>query len=179
MSDLTRSYGDALYDLAQSEDLADVILSDLQEVCALFSETPAYPKLLSEPSLPKQERTELIRTALSGSVHLYTLNFLRILTEKGLIRNLSDCAECFRERYNEDRGIVEAKAVSAVKLSDLQREQLIRKLRDITGKKITLKEETDLTLLGGIRLSLMNREFDGTVRGRIEDLSRILRETTL
>ena len=37
MSDLTRSYGDALYDLAQSEDLADVILSDLQAVCALFS----------------------------------------------------------------------------------------------------------------------------------------------
>lgn len=179
MSPEARTYGDALYELSRDEGLSEQILSDLQGTLAVFKETPEYRKLLSEPSLPRDERCALISEAFRGQVHLYTLNFLRILTERSLIGAFQDCVLRFRERYNEDNGIAEASVVSAVPLTEDQKARLLSKLTEITGKRISLREETDPALLGGIRLTMENREFDGTVRGRIDALSRALRETTV
>lgn len=179
MSPEARTYGDALYELSRDEGLSEQILSDLQATLAVFKETPEYRKLLSEPSLPRGERCALISEAFRGQVHLYTLNFLRILTERSLIGAFQDCVLRFRERYNEDNGIAEASVVSAVPLTEDQKARLLSKLMEITGKRISLREETDPALLGGIRLTMENREFDGTVRGRIDALSRALRETTV
>ncbi len=175
----SKPYADALYELSRDEGISREILTDLDRTLAVFRETPGYGKLLSEPALSKAERCGLLAEAFRGQVHIYTLNFLRILTERGLIGGLSDCAARFRERYNEDNGIAEASVVSAVPLTEDERARLLRKLTEITGKRIALREETDPKLLGGIRLSIENREFDGSVRGRIQELSRILRETTV
>lgn len=179
MSPEARTYGDALYELSRDEGLSEQILSDLQGTLSVFKETPEYRKLLSEPSLPRAERCALISEAFRGQVHLYTLNFLRILTERSLIGAFRDCVLRFRERYNEDNGIAEASVVSAVPLTENQKARLLAKLTEITGKRISLREETDPALLGGIRLTMENREFDGTVRGRIDALSTALRETTV
>ena len=173
------NYGDALYDLCLSEGLTEEVLRDLAQVNEILDGTPDYFLLLSEPSLPKEERCGLLDRAFRGNVHQYTLNFLKILTERGLIRMLSECASRFRERYNGDNGIAEALVCSASPLTDRQKEALQRKLQDITGKRISMRLTTDPALIGGIRLSMDNREFDGTVQGRLETLSRILRETTL
>lgn len=172
-------YGDALYELARSEGLSGKILCDLQKLSEVFLETPDYLVLMSEPSIPASERCGLLDRAFREEVHLYTLNFLKILTERTLIRHFSECFRRFRERYNEDNGMVEAAVSSAVQLTDEQKERLLQKLQKITGKKISLICTVDPGLIGGIRLSVDNREFDGTIRGHLSALTRILKETTV
>lgn len=179
MTEQAINYGDALYELCLSEGLTQKVLRDLSDVTEIFDGTPDYLKLLSEPSLPKEERCGLLDKAFRGNVQQYTLNFMKILTERGMIRELKDCALRFRERFNQDNGIAEVSVCSAVPLSDRQQEALLEKLQDITGKQISMRLTTDPALIGGIRLSMNNREFDGTVQGRLQTLSRILRETTL
>ena len=59
------------------------ILGELDEVQQLLKQNPDYLRLLSTPSIPKKERCGLLDEALRGQVHLYVLNFLKILCEKG------------------------------------------------------------------------------------------------
>ncbi|MDC7292493.1 MULTISPECIES: ATP synthase F1 subunit delta [unclassified Butyrivibrio] len=165
-------YGQSLYDLAAEENLSEKILGEMEQVRGIFRENPDYIALLSEPSVPKNERLSLVDQAFNGSLSAYHLNFIKILIEKGLLREYSACYKRFRKSYNEAHGIAEALVTSAVSLSDAQLSQLKEKLEKISGKKILLKQKTDPDILGGVRVDLEGQLFDGTVKGRLSELRR-------
>ena len=101
MTETARMYGGSLYDLAAEEGLETRILGELDEAVALFKASPEYLHLLSTPrASPKMERCGLLDEALRDRVHLYVLNFLKILCEKGYPAGLPGCARAYRVRYN-------------------------------------------------------------------------------
>ena len=179
MTETARMYGGSLYDLAAEEGLETRILGELDEAVALFKASPEYLHLLSTPSIPKKERCGLLDEALRDRVHLYVLNFLKILCEKGTLRELSGCARAYRIRYNQAHGILEATAISAVPLTEQQRTALHTKLESLTGKTIDLKTKVDAKVLGGIRLDIEGTELDGTVQNRLASLRRDIAAVTL
>ncbi len=86
MTETAKMYGGSLYDLAAEEGLETRILGELDEVQQLLKQNPDYLRLLSTPSIPKKERCGLLDEALRGQVHLYVLNFLKILCEAVRLR---------------------------------------------------------------------------------------------
>ena len=179
MTETAKMYGGSLYDLAAEEGLETRILGELDEVQQLLKQNPDYLRLLSTPSIPKKERCGLLDEALRDRVHLYVLNFLKILCEKGTLRELSGCARAYRIRYNQTHGILEATAISAVPLTEQQRAALHAKLESLTGKTIDLKTKVDAKVLGGIRLDIEGTELDGTVQNRLASLRRDIAAVTL
>ena len=179
MTETAIRYADALYELARDEQCAGLILEQYGQVCRLLEENPDYIKVLSAVTLSKQERVEALDQAFAGSVHPYLLSCLKLMCERGTIRCACDSFTRYRKRYNEDNGILEAVAVTAVPLSDALRQSLLEKLRAVTGKQIDLQTRTDPTLLGGSRLDMDGRQLDGTVRSRLEGLRQSLTETVL
>ena len=179
MTETAKMYGGSLYDLAAEEGLETRILGELDEVQKLLKQNPDYLRLLSTPSIPKKERCGLLDEALRGQVHLYVLNFLKILCENGTLRELPGCARAYRIRYNQAHGILEATAISAVPLTEPQRAALHAKLESLTGKTIDLKTKVDAKVLGGIRLDIEGTELDGTVQNRLASLRRDIAAVTL
>ena len=179
MTQYARLYGGSLYDLAAEENLTDAIGEQMKEIRNLFRENPDYVKLLCEPSVPKTERTKLIEEAFGGQAEPYLLNFLKLLCEKKLLREFAGCCEEFTRRYNADHGIVEAVVTSAIRLKEEQMEALRAKLEKLNGKKIHLVQKTDPTVLAGLRVEMEGVQLDGTVQGRISDISKRLETTQL
>lgn len=172
-------YGQSLYDLASSENLADDILCQMQTVRQLFTENPDYVRLLTEPSIPKKQRLALLDEAFGSDMQPYLLNFLKILVENGIVRDFGGCCRRYTALYNADRGIAQAEVTSAVPLSGQQLERLRAKLEEISGKKIQLQPKVDPSVLGGLRVSLEGKLLDGTVKGRLDDLRRKVSETVM
>lgn len=179
MTEIAKMYGGSLYDLAAEEGLEARILEDIEQAAHILSANPEYLRLLSTPSLPKKERCGLLDEAFRGQIHLYVLNFLKILCENGTLRELSGCARAYRVRYNHAHGILEATVVSAVPLTKDQEKRLHRKLEASTGKTIALTAKVDPKVLGGIRVDLEGTELDGTVRSRLDGLRRDIAGATL
>ena len=179
MTQAANTYAQALYDLAKDENLGKTILEELAVLKNVFSENPEYAKLLSAPDIPKQERCGVLDEAFRGKVHPYVLNFLKILTEKGYIRQFPDCCRAFCGFYNEDNGILVVKALSAVALTAEQVEKLTAKLEATTGKTIDLQCSVDPAMLGGLRLSYDGKLVDGTVKTRLDSIGKLLKNTVL
>ena len=172
-------YGTALYELAREENAAKEILAQLAVLDRCFAQEPSYLQLLSSPNLPKTERCRILDDAFRGKIHPYVLNFLKILTEKGYIRQFSQCRKHYEQQYNLDNGIVCVTAVTAVALSDAQSEKLTKKLSSLTGKTISLCNRVDRSVLGGIRLDYDGKQMDDTVAHRLDSLGRLLQYTVL
>jgi len=172
-------YGKSLYDLSQSEGLTDRILTEMETVRDIFRENPDYIRLISEPSIPKKERLKLLDEAFTDFIHVYLLNFIKILAEKGLLREFSACFKTFRNLYNEDHGIRDALVISPNGLSDDEHKRLTEKLEQITGKKIILSEKKDPAVLGGIKVLVDGHLYDGTAQGRLNEIKRRVDETII
>ena len=168
MTKTARLYGGSLYDLASEEKLTEEMLEQLDMVRALFKEEPSY--------IPKTERVGLIHTAFEGKIHVYLLNFLKLLCENGMLREFSDCCREFRTRYNEDQGIAEAVVTSAVPLTEEQKEALKARLEKISNKTIQLTLKVDPQVVGGIRAELEGRQLDGTLQERLSGLRKKVTE---
>jgi ATP synthase F1 delta subunit len=145
----------------------------------IFNENPDYITLLSEPSIPKKERLGLVDESLGGALSPYHLNFIKILIEKGLLREYSSCYKRFRKAYNDDHGIADALVTTAVSLSDSQLKALKEKLEKVSGKKVLLEQKVDAGILGGVRVDLEGQLFDGSVKGRLSELRKKVDETVI
>ena len=179
MTEAASVYGEALYALAKDENKSDVMLRQLKALDESFAAEPDFLRLLSAPNLSKIERKEILDNCFKGKADTYLLNFLKILMEKGYIRQFSSCVKVFCERYNEEHGIMPVSAVTAVPLSDSQKEKLTAKLAGITGKQIELINTIDPACIGGVRLDYDGKRVDDTIIHRLDAVSNMLKNTIL
>ena len=135
-----------MYALALEEGLTGEILEEMKVIRTLFQENPDYVHLLSEPSIPGNERIDLIEAAFGNQAERYLVNFLKLLCERNLLREFGGCCDEYARRYNRDNGIAEATATSAVPMTEAQAEALKQKLEKLSGKKISLSLKTDPSL---------------------------------
>ena len=179
MTEVGNVYGESLYELAKEENLTKLIGDQLAVLQQAFRQEPDFIRLLSSPNLTKTERCQILDDSFRGRVHGYLLNFLKILTEKGYMRYFPDCCDAYTEHYDQDNGILRVDAVSAVELTDAQKEKLMQKLSRITGKEIALRNRIDPRVLGGIRLDYDGQRLDDTVSHRLDAIRNVLNKTVL
>lgn len=179
MTEVAKTYGDALYDLAVEENLSTQLMEEVAVMSQAFNENPEFVKLLSTPALKKEERLSVLDNSFGGKVHAHVLNFMKILVENGTIAEFSGCADEFRRRYNKDQNIEEVTAVTAVALNDQLFAQLKQKLETMTGKTVLLQNKVDPSIIGGVRLQMEGTQLEGSVQHQLEALRRRLSETTL
>ena len=179
MTEVGNVYGESLYELAKEENLTKLIGDQLAVLQQAFRQEPDFIRLLSSPNLTKTERCQILDDSFRGRVHGYLLNFLKILTEKGYMRYFSDCCDAYTEHYDQNNGILRVDAVSAVELTDAQKEKLMQKLSRITGKEIALRNRIDPAVLGGIRLDYDGQRLDDTVSHRLDAIRNVLNKTVL
>jgi F-type H+-transporting ATPase subunit delta len=179
MSQVGTVYAQALYSLAKEEHCSEAVLQELAVLNESFASEPQFVQLLSAPNLSKQERCDILDRSFRGKVQPYLLNFLKILTEKGYMRRFSDCCKAFRQLYNEDHGILEVFAYTAIPLNGDQKERLSQKLQAVTGKTIDLCNRIDPGCLGGVRLDYDGKRVDDTVAHRLGSISALLKNTVL
>lgn len=170
---VTEEYGKALWKLALEEGKTKEYLETLEGVGKIFAENPEYGKLLDTPAIPKEEKLALLDRSF-GMIETNLLNFLKILCERRAVRYIGGCVSAYRKLYREANNICEASCVTAVPLSDKQRQALTQKLSSITGKTIELSCQTDPSVIGGVVLRMDGRQFDGSIRARLDEFRKNL-----
>ena len=107
-------------------------------------------------------------------VHVYVLHLLKLLCRRSALGLLPGALEQYKVLLYAQRGILPVEAVSAVPLTEEQRQALTDRLSAKTGKTILLENTLDPALLGGVKLRYEGKELDGTAAGRLSALRRSL-----
>lgn len=179
MSQTANVYAQALFTLAKEEKLCHKMARELEALGQALQSQPEYLQLLASANLPKEERCGILDADFRGKVELYVLNFMKLLTEKGSIRQFPACCKAFLALYDEDQGILSVQAVTAVPMTAEQVKKLSEKLTAMTGKTIRLANKVDPRCLGGVRLDYGGRRIDGTVKNRLDAVGKLLKNTVL
>lgn len=177
MNEIIREYGGGLFELAQEEKLEERFLDETRQLRRLL--TRDYTRLLINPNLPKEERIRLVGEALGENVHPYLVSFVKLMTERGLATELNGCFEEYERLCLDAFAVMRATAESAVPLTDEQKKRLEERLAAHTGKRIDMTYIVNPGLIGGIKLTMGNRQIDDSIQNRLKNIADKLSETTV
>ena len=97
-------------------------------------------------------------------------NFLKVLIENGRTGVVEAVSSFYQKLRLEHFNMVEATAFTVIPMTDIQKQKLVEKLENETGKKVIFKNEINQDLLGGMLIKIGEKEIDGTVLNRLRNL---------
>lgn len=167
MTQISKEYASALFELAGEEKKEQDFLSALKRIENLLSEE--YIEILSSPNIPLRERRSLLENAFSGEEE-YVLSFVQLLCEKG---HLSRFSEILREYEALTQALSHthaARIFSAVELTESEKEKLILNLNRRMNGTVLPAFQIDESLIGGLVVEIDGRIIDGSVRHRLNEV---------
>ena len=154
---VSKTYGDALFALAVEEHMVDQLYEEAQAVAQILRENTELTRLMNHPKIEKEEKVRLIESIFKGRI----------------------CEELI-DRVKEYKKIGTAYVTSAMELTPQQKAAVEQKLLDTTKYvQFEMHYATDPALIGGMVIRIRDRVVDGSVRTKLEHLTRDLERIQL
>jgi F-type H+-transporting ATPase subunit delta len=164
-------YAQALFDLASESDRIAAVEDDLNALKAMRAESADLRRVLDSPVFDADERARALNAiAERAGFQPLTRKFLGLLAGNRRTASLPAVIEGYRRLSAAHRGAVEAEVTTAVPLTDAQREDLAAALGHSIGKAPEITHRVDPSILGGIKVKVGSRLFDGSVKSRLDQL---------
>jgi F-type H+-transporting ATPase subunit delta len=162
--------------------LADVVLArgEAQEVReelaawdALSRSNTQLLEVFRHPAITFEQKRdvldELIRRTRPRPT---TANFLKVLLQNGRLGELGEVSAQFAQELDRRSGVVTAQVTTARPLSADAQEALRARLGQLTGSSVRLQFEVDDELIGGVVTRIGSTLYDGSVRGRLQQIKQ-------
>ena len=94
------------------------------------------------------------------------------MASKNILNLIFDCEKEYARLYRKAHNIERASIISAVELSDVQKENLVKKLEKMTGKTVCADFSCDSGIIGGLVVRFENSQLDLSVKSRLEDMKK-------
>ena len=171
---VARRYALALFQLVKEQQLIDTVEEELRVVKEVFFVNEDLKAVLQSPKVSREKKKAILSTAFAA-VNPLVLNTLMLLVDRHRENEIIDVANEFSELANEERGVEAANVFSVRPLTDDERTALSVSFAKKIGKTPPRPENiVDSDLLGGIKIRIGNRIFDGSLRGKLDRLERTL-----
>jgi F-type H+-transporting ATPase subunit delta len=178
LSALGNRYAHALADVAtdaKSATRPDAVAAELREFEAALKTSPELQNALTSPAVPPGRKRAVVgRIADAITVSKVTRNFLYVLIDHRRIGLLTDIIHAFDLVVDERLGFARADVTSARELNERQQTLVTGELARLTGKQIRARYAVDGNLIGGLVARIGSTIYDGSVRGRLEQLGKRL-----
>lgn len=168
---VAKRYAAALFALALDRGQVELIDAQAQLIEDLFGHRDIRA-FFNSPRIPAATKKQVLTRQLGSQVDSVVLSLIKLLIDKRRIEQLSEIMREFDYLTDKHRGVEEVSIISAVPLTEQQREAIIDEARRFsTYGELRVVTEVDGGVLGGVKLRLGdNLVIDGTLSSRLSEM---------
>ena len=171
-------YAKATLAYANENKFSDKVAKEMQELIELHESSRQLNGLLSNPFLPNTKKQSILRSIVPNPSDV-TKKLLSLLISNNRLFLLKEVAKSYINLFNEQQGELNATVISAIPLTQNLEKQIHGKLEDFTGKKISLLNKIDKSLLGGFILKIGDMEFNSSLAYKLKTFKAKLTSNTI
>jgi F-type H+-transporting ATPase subunit delta len=176
---VSKTYGDALFDLGIEEGCMDELQEDAGFVLDALKDNEDLGKLLNNPKVDK-EKEKVMAGIFGDNVSKNMSGLLELMVSKQRHNDIADTLAYFLGKVKEYNNIGIAYVTTAVELDDRQKAAVEKKLLDTTRYvKFEMNYSVDSSILGGMIIRIGDRVVDSSIRNKLDSLTRDLRKVQL
>lgn len=178
-SAIARRYAKALFELSDAKKQTEQVEKDMLDVEAVLG-NEEFLEILKNPSLPKEKIYEIFKKVLEGSKQSkITENFCKLLGANRRLAIFPEIIREFKKLLSDARGEMTVELTTAVPLNKDQQKQIALQLKEMTGKKVELKEVINKEILGGLIVKMGSQMLDNSINGKLERLRVLQKQAAL
>jgi F-type H+-transporting ATPase subunit delta len=172
MSVFTLQYARALADVVMADKLdAREVDRQLAEFLSTFHGSKELREVFANPSIELQSKLKVLdaiapRIGMAKQVR----NFIAVLLQNDRVHAIASIVAEYRNQINVRLHIGEAEITSVRELTAEEKTKIEAKAAGLAGVTIRPVYRQDSSLLGGVVLRIGDTIYDGSVRGRLEEL---------
>merc|ERR1711920_120540 len=168
-------YARALYDFSVEQNLMHQITADFQNLEVFLEETPDLTNYLNNPLIGSDQKQELLDKTLKSELNQETFKFLSVLVQRDRINLLPTVITGYLDLVYELASIKMIEVTTAFAFTNLQKNTLIQKLKELTNaREIRLVINVDPSLIGGFLIKTESKVVDFTVKNQLQKLAKHL-----
>lgn len=177
---VSKTYGDALFELALEKGTISQIKEEVSAVKQVFEEQEELIKLLNHPKMKGEEKIQLIEKIFKGKVSDDMTGFLVIIVEKGRFADILSIFSYIEKRIKEYEKIGVAKVTAPMELTEEQKEAIVKRLLELTDyETFEVEYGIDESLIGGLVIRIDDRVVDSSIKTKLANMAKALQKIQL
>ena len=177
---ISKTYGDALFELAVEDGKVDVFMDEISELLTILKKEEELTKLMNHPKVLKEEKIQVIQNVFKGRISDEIVGFLTLIFQKERYSEAEAILEYFLDQVKEYKGIGVAYVKTAVALTEIQKKQVEERLLQTTKyRQMEMHFNVDKSLIGGMVIRIGDRVVDSSISTKIDELGRQLMKIQL
>lgn len=177
---VSKTYGEALFELAVEEGKEDEFFEEIQELKSILDANPDFAKLMNHPKILKEEKLKVLEEVFQGRVSKEILGFLYLIVSKDRYSEIDHILTFFIDEIKKKKGIGVAYVSTAAMIDEAKKKEIEDKLLATTKfQKMEMHYQVEEDLIGGMVIRIGDRVVDSSVKTRLYELQRQLLKVQL
>ena len=165
-------YAKSIYDLAMERKEVEKVRQDFQLIDKVCGQNPDFRNLLASPIVNTGKKQTIISLIFKDKLSVLTENLVQIIVRKKREMYLPDIAQRYLDLYDRRNNITRGTIISATKLEAAQKQAIVDLVKQELKTDFQVVEKVDPELIGGFKLFVGDRLFDGSIASRLRDLQQ-------
>ncbi len=168
-----KRYAQALLELSGSD--VDSVKQEFGDFTNLYNSDKDFRDFLNNPVIKTDKKQALIKSIFTERLSKNMLNLVLLLISKHRTAEIPGIYNQFVQMANETANVLDMKIIMATQLDEVQLESIKEKFRKkYNAIAVNSTEIVDASLIGGLKVIVGDKVYDGSVKGRIESLTEIV-----
>ena len=174
-SKIAAPYARALFDFSVDKNIMHQITADFQNLEIFLDESSELTDYLNNPLVSQDAKGEVLTKTLKSQVNSETFKFLMVLVSRDRINLLKSVITNYLELVYETASIKMIEVSTAFAFTNLQKDTLIQKLKELTNaREIRLIITVEPNLIGGFLIKTESKVIDFTIKNQLQQLAKHL-----
>jgi len=168
-------YSRALYDFSVEKNIMHQITADFQNLESILTNSSELEEYLNNPVVTKDAKKTVLTKVLESQINSETFKFLMVLIDRDRITLIRAVITRYLALVYETASIKMVEVSTAFPFTNLQKNTLIKKLKELTNaREIRLVITVDPDLIGGFLITTSSKVMDYTIKNQLQNLAKHL-----
>ena len=165
-----------MFAVAIEADRMDEFFEAAIDLAEILRTNEDFSKLMNHPKIMKEDKVKIVEETFGTRLPKEFVGLMTLMVEKGRANEMLPVFDYFVALVKEEKKIGKADVTTAIDISDAQKEQIEKKLLETTKyESFEMCYHVDKSLIGGMVIRIGDRVVDSSIKTKLYELSRELR----